>query len=288
LGTLKEMPLVRENGMLRGPGVYDMKGGLTQMVFALKVIKALGLQPAMTPVIFVNSDEETGSAESKPMIHTLAQKAARAFILEPALGLSGKLKTARKGVGRFDLLVHGRAAHAGLDPEKGISAVLALAMIIQELYALNDFEKGISVNVGLIAGGLQSNVIAPAASAAIDVRVPTIADARRLEESILALQAPMPGITLEVSGGIGRPPLERTPANQALWQKARTLAGRLGLELEEGMAGGGSDGNYTSLYTATLDGLGAVGDGAHAHHEFVFIDKLIERTALLALLLLTP
>lgn len=157
IGTLKEMPLVVDGNIVRGPGVFDMKGGLTQMVFALKCIAALGLSLTAAPLIFVNSDEEIGSLESRSHIHRLAKEVRRAFILEPALGLNGKLKTARKGVGRFSIVVIGKAAHAGLDPEKGISAVLGLSFIIQELYALNDLEKGISVNVGLIEGGIRSN-----------------------------------------------------------------------------------------------------------------------------------
>ena len=161
IGTLKEMPLEVEEDIVRGPGVYDMKGGLTQMIFALNALKALQLKPLLDPLIFINSDEEIGSNESRSHICRLAQEVRRAFILEPALGLTGKLKTARKGVGQFELIVHGRAAHAGLDPEKGISAILELSYLIQELYNLNDFEKGVSVNVGTIDGGLRTNVIAP-------------------------------------------------------------------------------------------------------------------------------
>jgi glutamate carboxypeptidase len=287
VGTLKEMPLEVDGNVVRGPGVFDMKGGLTQLVFALKAVLAPGFELECAPVVFVNSDEEIGSPESYSHICRLAQEVRRAFVLEPALGLSGKLKTARKGVGQFNVVVRGKAAHAGLDPEKGVSAVLGLSHVIQELYTLNDLANGVSVNVGLIEGGLRSNVIAPESRATVDVRVPSKADAQRLQESILSLAPPMPGISLEIEGGFDRPPLEPTLENQALWHKAQEVAQGLGLELEQGSAGGGSDGNYTSLYTATLDGLGAVGDGAHARHEFLYIDKMIERTALLALLLLT-
>ena len=288
IGTLKEMPLEVEESIVRGPGVYDMKGGLTQMIFALKALKALHLTPSLSPLIFINSDEEIGSSESRSHICRLAQEVQRAFILEPALGLTGKLKTARKGVGQFELLVHGRAAHAGLDPEKGVSAILELSYLIQDLYTLNDLEKGISVNVGTIDGGLRTNVIAPQSRATIDVRVPTGSDAQRLQELILNLKPKLPGTSLEIGGQFNRPPLEPTPANQALWKSAQLTAKELDIPLEQGMAGGGSDGNYTSLYTATLDGLGAVGDGAHAKHEFLFVEKMIERSALLALLLLAP
>lgn len=288
LGTLKRMPLVVQDNIVRGPGVFDMKGGLTQMIFALRALRDVGAIPAYAPAVLINTDEEIGSRESLPVILQQAQQVERAFILEPALGLPGKLKTARKGVGSFEIVAHGRAAHAGLDPGKGVSAVLALSYLVQDLHALNDPEKGISVNVGIIEGGLQPNVIAPECRAVVDVRAPTKMDAKRLEEAIIGLSLPMPDIRLEITGRFGRPPLEPTPENQALWRTAEVLARELGTTLDQGMAGGGSDGNYTSLHTATLDGLGAVGDGAHADHEFIFIDKMIERTALLALLLLTP
>ena len=288
LGTLKRMPLVVQDNIVRGPGVFDMKGGLTQMIFALRALKDVGAMPAYTPAVLINTDEEIGSRESLPVILQQAKQVERAFILEPALGLPGKLKTARKGVGSFEIIAHGRAAHAGLDPGKGVSAVLALSYLVQDLHALNDPEQGISVNVGIIEGGLQPNVIAPECRAVVDVRVPTKMDAKNLEEAIIGLSLPMPGIRLEITGRFGRPPLEPTPENQALWRTAEVLARELGTTLDQGMAGGGSDGNYTSLHTATLDGLGAVGDGAHADHEFIFIDKMIERTALLALLLMTP
>jgi glutamate carboxypeptidase len=287
-GMLKEMPLLIDENVVRGPGVYDMKGGLVQMIFALRVLRELGLTPSVPPSIFVNSDEEIGSPESTPHIRRLAQKADRVLVLEPALGTGGKIKIARKGVGRFSITITGRAAHAGLDPEKGVSAILELSYVIQKLHDMNDPERGISVNVGLIEGGTRTNVIAPRSSAQVDVRAPTLPDARRIEERILNLQPQTLGTTLEVVGAVDRPPLEPTPANQRLWELAQESARRLGLTLEGGMAGGGSDGNTTSQYTATLDGLGAVGDGAHATHEFIFIDKMVERSALLSLLLLSP
>ena len=288
LGTLKRMPLVVQDNVVRGPGVFDMKGGLTQMIFALRTLREVGVTPVYAPAVLINTDEEIGSRESRPVILQQAQQVERAFVLEPALGLPGKLKTARKGVGSFEIIAHGRAAHAGLDPGKGVSAVLALSYLVQDLHALNDPEKGISVNVGIIEGGLQANVIAPECRAVVDVRVPSKKDAQRLQETIFGLSLPMSDIRLEISGRFGRPPLDPTPENQALWRTAEELARELGTTLDQGMAGGGSDGNYTSLYTATLDGLGAVGDGAHADHEFIFVDKMVERTALLALLLMTP
>jgi glutamate carboxypeptidase len=286
IGTLKDMPFCIEDNTISGPGVYDMKGGLTQMIFALKAIAEFNLEYQLSPVVFINSDEELGSIESGQQIERLAPEMSRVFVLEPSLGLEGKLKTARKGVGRFDIVVNGRAAHAGLEPEKGVSAVLELALLIQKLFAMNDQERGISVNVGTIEGGLRPNVIAPQSKAVVDVRVPSMSYAQDIEEAILGLQPITPGITLEINGSISRPPLERTIANQALWSMAKNLGADMGLALDEAMAGGGSDGNTTSQYTATLDGLGAVGDGAHARHEFIFIDKMIERATLLALLLL--
>lgn len=288
LGTLAHMPLVQEGNLLRGPGVFDMKAGLVQMLFALQALRDLGQPPALTPVIFISSDEEIGSPDSKEHICRLAKEASRALIVEPASGPAGKLKTARKGTGQYDLLVTGRAAHAGLDPEKGVSAILEMSHIVQKLFALNDPAGGISVNVGQIEGGTRPNVIAAECRAVVDVRAPTLADARRIAGTIQALQPQTPGTTLQISGGINRPPLERTPANQQLWHTARRLGTELDLTLEETLVGGGSDGNFTSQYTATLDGLGPVGDGAHAHHEFIYLDRLVERATLLALLLLAP
>jgi glutamate carboxypeptidase len=287
LGTLKEMPIREgEGGQLHGPGVYDMKAGLTQVLFALEALHVLGFPPALTPVVLINSDEEIGSKESTSSIRRLAGIAERAFVLEPPLGLDGKLKTARKGLGRFTIRVRGRAAHAGLKPEEGVNAIVELSHQIQELFRMNDPEKGVTVNVGMVEGGISPNVVAPEGKAVVDVRVLSEEDARKITEKIFALKPAHPEVSLSVEGGMGRPPMERTPRNQILWQMARQEAEKIGLTLEEGTAGGGSDGNTTSQYTATLDGLGTPGDGAHARHEYIFIEKLKERTALLALLLL--
>lgn len=287
-GTLESMPVVVEDGVLRGPGTYDMKAGVTQIVFALRALRETGHVPEVAPVVFLNSDEEIGSRESTDRLRRLARVANRAFVLEPSLEPGGRLKTTRKGIGRFTVTVKGRAAHAGLDPGGGASAILELSHQIQRLFALNDPDAGVSVNVGLIDGGLGVNVIAPESRAQVDVRVPTTADAERITAAILGLTPVNPEVRLEVSGGIGRPPMEPTPRNRLLWESARSLGERIGVALEEGAAGGGSDGNTTSQFTATLDGLGAVGDGAHASHEHVRLEALVERTALLALLLLSP
>ncbi len=286
--TLETMPLQVDGNIMRGPGVYDMKAGLVQMLWALKTIRALGMKTAVSPVIFINSDEEIGSPESRTTLLELAQQVDRVFVIEPAMGPEGKLKTARKGVGRFHIHITGKAAHAGLDPENGVSAILALSHIIQALFALNDPDKDITVNVGVVKGGVQSNVVAPESEALVDVRVVTVTDAERIEAAIRQMQPPMAGIQIEVTGGFNRPPMERTAGTAQLWQLAVEMGQSLGIELSEGMAGGGSDGNLTSQYVPTLDGLGAMGDGAHAPHEFIYLDKMVERTALLVKLLLAP
>jgi glutamate carboxypeptidase len=288
LGTIKDMPFVVEGNKVRGPGVYDMKGGIAQIVFALETIAQLSLTPSVTPVVFANSDEEIGSRESTHIIRRLARKMSRVFVLEPSLGPDGRLKTARKGVGRFTVRIKGKAAHAGLDPERGASAILELSHVVQALFALNDPAKGVTVNVGTIEGGLRPNVIAPESVAVIDVRVRTQEDAARITREIHGLTPTVPGTELEIDGRIGRPALEPTPRNQQLWHLAKDLSKEIDLDLQEGTAGGGSDGNTTSLYTATLDGLGPVGDGAHAPHEFLYVDETLKRTALLTLLLLSP
>ncbi len=285
-GTLAEMPVRRDGGRLYGPGVYDMKAGLVQALFALEALRELGLHPEVQPVFFINSDEEIGSPESQAHIHRLARIMDRALVMEPSLGPEGRLKTARKGVGRFTIEISGRAAHAGLDPEKGVSAILELSYVVQALFALNDPEQGTTVNVGTIDGGTRPNVVAPKSSAEVDVRVQTQADAKRVEQAIHALRPTLPGTQLTIRGEFNRPPLERTGRNRQLWQRALDAAEMLGIALQEGTAGGGSDGNWCSLHTATLDGLGAVGDGAHAVDEHVVIEQMPPRAALLACLLL--
>lgn len=288
-GSIADMPFRHEGGELYGPGVYDMKGGLVEIVFALRALAALGLAPEATPVVFVNADEEVGSADSRRHLVRLARGAVRTLVLEGASGRRGSLKTARKGSGRFTLTVHGRAAHAGSSPEEGVSAILELAAQIQRLNALNDPGRGITVNVGMVDGGLRPNVIAPVATAEIDVRVPTAADASRVEDAIRALRATLPGASIEVAGGVRRPPMEPSPANAALFRRAQGLAELLGLHVEDaGVVGGSSDANLTSPYAPTLDGLGPVGDGAHAADERIVVSSLAERAALLALLVLEP
>jgi glutamate carboxypeptidase len=288
LGTLDEMPFEHEGDIVRGPGVYDMKGGIAQALLANEALQHFRVEPEVTPHVFLNSDEEIGSRESRRYIDSLAPHMERVFVLEPSLGPAGRLKTARKGIGRFTIMVTGEAAHAGLDPGAGASAILELSHVIQSLFALNDLDKGVTVNVGTIDGGLRPNVVAPKSQAVVDVRVAGQADAERVEAAIRGLTPATRGTSLKIEGGFGRPAMERTPANRQLWHMACRLGDELGLQLEEGLAGGGSDGNFTSLYTATLDGMGAVGDGAHARHEHLCLERTIEHAALLALLLMAP
>ena len=286
-GTLAKMPVRVEEGRLHGPGVYDMKAGLVQMLFAVRVLREHGLEPKAPLTVLVNTDEEIGSPESREHIERLARSASRAFVLEPSFGPAGRLKTERKGAGEFVVTVHGVASHAGIDPAKGVSAILELSHQIQRLFELNDPERGLTVNVGTIDGGLRPNVVAPRAAAIVDVRVRTAEDAERVDAAIRALEAVEEGASIEVEGGFGRPPLERTARNRELWEVARTAAKTLGIPLEEAAVGGASDGNLSSRHAATLDGLGGVGDGAHAVHEHVVVARLPERAALLAALLCT-
>jgi glutamate carboxypeptidase len=286
LGTLEEMPLTYKSGKIRGPGIYDMKAGITQIVFSLMALRELNISSKVEPVVFINSDEETGSRETTNALKRLARLADRAYVLEPPLGLNGKLKTARKGLGRFTITIRGKAAHAGLDPTKGVNAIVELSQQVQKLYAMNDLENGITVNVGMIEGGISPNMVAPSSKAVIDVRVLRESDGDAITKKIKGLKPIHKDVEMQIEGGIGRPPMEKTPRNQHLWNLAKKQGQELGLDLEEATAGGGSDANTTSLYTATLDGLGTPGDGAHATHEYILRNKLVERTALLALLLL--
>jgi glutamate carboxypeptidase len=288
LGTLPRMPLVAEGNVMRGPGVYDMKAGLSSMVFALRALENAGIRPEVSPVCLVTSDEELASDDSRRLIQLLARRVDRVLVPEPAAGEEGSLKTSRKGVGLFTVSIHGRSAHAGVEPEAGISAVLEISHVIQELHSLNSPSRGISVTVGVVEGGTRSNVIPDFARALVDVRTRTLQDGEEIAARIRSIRPSRPGIRIEIEGGLDRPPLEPTPANLALWERARSLGHLLNAELTHCESGGGSDGNFTSRFTATLDGLGGVGGGAHAVHEFIYLDKLKERTALLALLIASP
>lgn len=288
VGTLKDMPFTVDENKVTGPGVYDMKAGLSMMVLGMQAIKELDIDLAVQPVFLINSDEEIGSDESKNLIIEQAKKAERTFVLEPSLGTEGKIKTQRKGVGDFEISIKGKPSHAGLAPEEGVSAILGLSHIVQQLFKLNDPANGITVNVGTIEGGERSNVVAAQSKAVIDVRVPTQKDGEQIKEKIHSLKPEIDGIELKVTGGINRPPLEKTDKNAKLWTTAQKIGKKLDLNLQEGMSGGASDGNFTNLYSPTIDGLGAVGEGAHAYHEKIFLEQTLQRLALFTLLLVEP
>lgn len=285
MGTLATMPYRVEAGRAFGPGTFDMKASLVLVEFALRVLAEEGARPSRPLIVLFTSDEEIGSPTSRSIIETVARDAAYALVMESPLP-GGRLKTARKGVGGFTLEVTGRPAHAGVEPEKGASAVMELARQVIAIAGLVASDRGTTVNVGVVQGGTAPNVVPAFASARIDVRVTTMEEAHRIEVALHALEPLTPGTTLRVSGGFNRPPMERTEGITALFERARELALPLGLELTEGATGGGSDANFTAaLGVPTLDGLGTEGEGAHANHEHIRLDSLPERAALLATLL---
>lgn len=286
LGTLARMPFRVEDGRVHGPGVYDMKAGLVVAEFAVRALTSAGLRPPRPVVFLFTSDEEIGSPDSRRLIEAEAVRSAYTLVLEPPLA-DGRLKTARKGVGRYTLEIEGRAAHAGVEPQKGISAVTELAHQILALNALADPDAGTTVNVGVVRGGTTTNVVPDLATADIDVRVTTVDEAGRIEAAISALRPVDLRTTLTVRGGFNRPPMERTPQVVSLFERVRDVGRSLGLEFGEGSTGGGSDANFTAgLGIPTLDGLGIPGSGAHAVYEQIIIDALPERAALLATLLM--
>jgi glutamate carboxypeptidase len=282
VGSLEQMPLREVEGRLYGPGIYDMKSGIAVSMLAMRALAALGVAGCPSVVMLWTTDEEIGSGTSREVIEEEARRSRAVLVLEPSLP-GGAVKTSRKGVGEFELVVHGVAAHAGLDPGKGASAIHELARQILNLEALQDPNRGVTINVGVIAGGSRTNVVADRASARIDVRVQTMADGARLESAIRGLRAAHPAVRLEIAGAVDRPPLERSPGVGRLYERAVGIAAALGRDLLEGAAGGGSDGNFTAaLGVPTLDGLGPQGDGAHALHEHVLVDDLPWRGAFLA------
>ncbi|KPV44449.1 M20 family metallopeptidase [Alicyclobacillus ferrooxydans] len=284
LGTLETMPFqIDANGRVSGPGIFDMKGGLVQGFWAIRALREVTRH--VPPIVFLcNADEEIGSRSSRPFIEAEAKRASAALILEASQ--DGKLKTARKGVGIYHVTVEGKAAHAGLDPLAGVSAIEEMAHQILTLHAQTDMGVGTTVNVGVVQGGTRSNVTAPSAEAEVDLRVVTTAEANRMNELILGLEAHNPRAKVRVTGDINRPPMERTEATAKLFGLAKSIAADLGFDVDEVAVGGGSDGNFcAAVGTPVLDGLGAVGGGAHAVHEHLIADEMPRRAALLARLI---
>lgn len=284
-GTVEEMPFGVADGVATGPGVFDMKCGLVQGFWAVRALREVA--GVNRPVAFLcNSDEEIGSPNSRALIEEAACRAHTVLVLEPSL--NGALKTARKGVGRFRIRVAGRPSHAGLDPEGGISAVEEMARLILELHGHTNLETGTTVNVGVVKGGTRYNVVAAQASAEVDVRAVTLTEAERMNEVIFALKPHHPEARVSVEGGQIWPPMERTEKTEELFERARQLAEELGFNLQEGLAGGASDGCLCAAVGApTLDGLGAVGGGAHAADERVDVESIPLRAALVARLIET-
>jgi glutamate carboxypeptidase len=278
-GTLARKPFVIEDGVARGPGILDMKAGLVQALWAARLLHARTAQRPPPIIFVVNSDEEIGSPSSRAVIEQLARTARAVFVFEAPH--HGAIKTARKGVGMYTVEVEGRAAHAGVEPEKGVNAVDELARVTLALHALNDYAVGTTVNVDMVSGGTARNTIAAFARAEIDVRVPTTAEARRIDEAMRSVRPHHPDAKIRISGELNRPPMERTPKIAELYERAKRVAAELGFSLDEVAVGGGSDGNFAAAVgAAVLDGLGAVGDGGHAEHEHIIVDSLAERTAL--------
>jgi glutamate carboxypeptidase len=285
VGQIERMPIREAEGRLYGPGIFDMKAGIGVSLLAVRALRELQIHDVPRVTMLWTTDEEIGSKTSRQAIETCAKNSRAVLVLEPSLP-GGAAKTSRKGVGEFELIVHGVSAHAGLDPASGASAIHELAHQIVAISSLQDPERGVTLNVGRISGGSRTNVVADIARASIDVRVMNMADARRVEETLRDLRPRLSRTRLDIEGGVDRPPLERSPGVVRLYETAREVARELGRELSEGAAGGGSDGNFTAaLGVPTLDGLGPRGDGAHALHEHVELDDLAWRAALLAGLL---
>jgi glutamate carboxypeptidase len=285
VGQVAKMPIKREGGRLYGPGIFDMKAGIGLAMLATRAVLETGALDGCQAVMLWTTDEEIGSGTSRAVIEAEAARSEAVLVFEPSLP-GGGLKTSRKGVGQFEMIARGVSAHAGLDPGKGVSAVRELARQIIAIDDLQDPVRGVTVTVGVINGGTRANVVPDEARAVIDARANTRADADRIETAMKQLRPFINGAAVEVTGGFDRPPLERSAAVIELFQAARSVAAEIGVTLSEGSAGGGSDGNFTAaLGVPTLDGFGAIGDGAHALHEHVEIDALVPRAAVIAGLL---
>jgi glutamate carboxypeptidase len=284
-GTLAKMPFNLAGGKAYGPGTFDMKAGIVQALFALQALQHSGEPPLKRIVFLWTSDEEIGSESSRKLIETEARRSDAVFVLEPSFGPRGLLKTARKGVGEAEVIVHGRASHAGLAPQEGVNAIHELARQIARVQEWNDLRRGVTINAGLIEGGTRTNVIPERARVVLDLRALRIADMRRLERRLHALRPTLAGARIEIHGGFNRAPLERK-MSASLFTRAKSLGAQMNLSIDECTVGGGSDGNLTAACgVPTLDGLGAVGDGAHSSHEYVLVKTMPGRAALLAALL---
>ena len=282
VGTLAAMPFRVEQGRAFGPGVYDMKAGVVMAVHALGMLQEAGAVHAPV-IVLLNSEEEVGSPCSRAITERIARECSAVFVLEPAQGAEGAYKTARKGVGQYTIRVQGVAAHSGVDFEKGHSAILDLARLLEKVSQFTDLKTGLTVNAGIVHGGTRVNVVAAEAHAEIDVRIARTRDAARVERLFRSLRANDRECTVKITGGINRPPMERSRGTVQLFRQAQRLAAEMGFALQEASTGGGSDGNFTAaLGIPTLDGMGAVGKGAHATHENILLEALAPRTALLA------
>ena len=283
MGTLRTMPFRQSDGRLWGPGVLDMKSGIAFFLFAVQALRVFDRPVGRKVVLQLNSDEETGSESSRALTEKNASKSNAVLVLEPGTGLTGKIKTARKGVGDFTVTVRGKASHAGVDFQAGASAILELVRQLEKIAAFTQLNRGITVNPGVISGGTRSNVVAAEARAEVDIRILRLKDAAGLEKKFRSLKPIDKRCTIEVAGGLNRPPMERSAGIVQLFRAAQKLGREIGVELEESLTGGGSDGNFTAaLGIPTLDGLGAVGEGAHASNESILVDRIADRTALIA------
>lgn len=287
IGTLARRPFKIEDGRAFGPGIFDMKAGVMLAIFAMRAIKELNRSTRRPVTLLMTCDEETGSVFSRGVIEEEARSARAALVLEPPIP-GGTIKTARKGVGEFELIIHGRPAHAGNDLRAGVSAITELAHQVLAINKLNDFERGMTVNVGVAHAGVLPNVVAAEARASIDMRFRSVEDGERITQAMLSLKPMIDGARIEVRGGINRPPLVRTSETGKLFEHARRLASEIGLDLKEGSVGGGSDGNFIAAHgVPVLDGLGVDGAGAHAEHEHIIISDIPRRAALLTHLIET-
>lgn len=286
MGTLRSMPFRQVDGRLWGPGVLDMKSGIAFFLFAVRALRELDISVGAKVLLQLNSDEEVGSEASRALTEKNAAASKAVLVLEPGTGLEGKLKTARKGVGDYTIVVRGRASHAGVDFQAGASAILELSRQIDHIAGFTQLSRGITVNPGVIAGGTRSNVVPAEARAEVDIRVQKLKDAPALDKKFRSLRPFDSRCTIEVSGGLNRPPMERSAGITRLCRLAQKLARDLGVTVDESLTGGGSDGNFTAaLGIPTLDGLGGVGEGAHAANESILVDRIADRTALIAKLL---